>query len=337
MTISFKEVDGDFNFNKLNVNLILIPSGTFHINEPTITRSDTSELFTYGSSGFDSLEVFNPMKRPDSQINSQTLDVAKIEIASQFIEHYKKADTQIINESHIEKYADELVKLGLDMKRRSFDCLICPLRGALKPTLQLKIMNATGDNIDFLPYTQGSSGKRDALIMNELQKIIEKRQNDRDNFRIAILDTAIGGQSANRLAALLTEIRKYHNQKHWSVTFYLLHPPIANIQNIEKIKSLSNERTTFNVKRYPVDHLLVEDWDPAIGISISYLDDHIELKHSVTTGRLILKGRDKISVIDSSEMANLMDVLIASGVSDAIRTHPLLEYSHDVWPEYIYR
>ena len=68
------------------------------------------------------------------------------------------------------KYAEELVKLGISLKSDKYDLLICPLRGALKPTYYLKTMGVIENEVNWLPFTGATSGHYDKGISKNSYK-----------------------------------------------------------------------------------------------------------------------------------------------------------------------
>ena len=238
------------------------------------------------------------------------------------------------------KYAEELVKLGISLKSDKYDLLICPLRGALKPTYYLKTMGVIENEVNWLPFTGATSGHYDKLIITYLKEILKWVSPEQDLFTISIIDTAIGGNGSNKLADLFVELKNsFFPNSNWVVKFYLVHyaKEPSSINYIESIRSKSSVNLMFNVYRYQVNNLIVEDWDSAIGLNVEFKSNSVIIKNSIQEGRIIIMDSNKIFVVDTPEISHYVDVLIASNISDAIITHPEFTFVKNVWQDYINR
>lgn len=333
----------DFNNQIESQNeLVIMPSGSFSGSESYITCHDYSEYQTYGRelNLTQAIDLFNPMKIPDIEIKSELVIEESRKAAEKLFELYKGSDATSIETSEVCKYADKIVELGVTLKANKYDVLICPLRGALKPTNYLKTMNVIEKEINWLPFTGASQAHYDNQINNFLEEILDRYTPESELFTVSIVDTAIGGNGSNKLADLINEVRKrYSNNSNWIVNFYLLHYPKepSSISYIASIESKSTDKLKFIVHRFQVDNLIVEDWDSAIGLKVDFKGNSVTIKNSIQEGRIIIMDGDKVCVIDTPEISKYVDVLIASNISDAIRTHPGLTFVKEVWQDYINR
>ena len=325
----------EYEIGDARYEFVVMPSGSFYQAPPEINTPPHDQMLAYGSTelGF---QIYNPFKIPSAEIESDLVDASPIQSLSDFVDQYKTSKkVRLINASDLSKYAESLVEMAIAIKQYPADFFLCPLRGALKPTLQLHKMNIIADQIEFLPFTRGSSGEFDDIIIKELKKIIYKFDADKQTFQINVIDTADGGYGANKLADLLRIVRRDYNKGQWLVNFFLLHPCSGDIENIERVASKSNEKIIFNVHRHVVDDLLIEDWDAAIGIKVEHDTGHLIVKNGLTSGRLILVENNSVSLIDSSEMCSYIDVLFANAISDEIKSRPDFQFYRDVYDDYI--
>jgi len=279
------------------------------------------------------------MKVPEYEIDATILEQEPVKAASAIVAHYKNQKAKYIKKSDIAVYADKLVELAATIKSKPIDCFVCPLRGALKPVTYLRTMDALGKHIEWLPFTTASSGEHDPELIHYLKTIIHRNlPRNSPTFSMGVIDTAIGGHGINKLTNLLLRCRlSYPMTTEWLIHYFIIHPPNVNARSIDSVKSAHDRGLTFLVDRCEVNDLLVEDWDAALGIEVEYCGDSIQVKNSVTEGRLILSADDSILVVDSPEMSNYVDALIAQVISDAITTHPHLRFVKNVWPGYIFR
>jgi hypothetical protein len=324
-----------YELDDAKYSFVIMPSGSFYIPHPNIYAPSAAQICSYGSSNLGmQAQIYNPMKIPSVQVVSDLVDKSPIKSLSQFVDCYKKSEVNQINASDLATYAESLVEMAISIKQYPADCFICPLRGAFKPALQLQKMNVMGQ-MEFLPFTRGSSGEFDDLILPAVRDIIKRHYAGERIFRINIIDTAKGGQGAKKLANLLRIVRsEYKTTDLWLINFFLLHPPSADVANIETAALGSNEEITFHVHRHVVDDLLIEDWDAAIGVRVEYGVNYISIKNSLTSGRLILVENDSVSLVDSPEMCQYIDVLIANALSAEIVTHPDLQFYRNVYEDY---
>lgn len=322
--------------------LVLMPSGSFSGDPNSIIYNDYNSIQSYGRDYTltGAIYLYNPMRIPDCEVDSHLIAQDSIQAAEKLVTNFKDSRSAYIKVSEINKYADELIKLGTDLKSRPYDVLVCPLRGALKPTYYLKTMNVIDNEVNWLPFTGASNGNKDALIKEYLKEILNRYSPNNDLFTISVIDTAIGGQGINKLSEIIAKVKSSNFAKsNWIVHFYILHPPPpkTNIQNIESVNYKSKKDLQFVVHRFEVDNLIVEDWEPALGIEINFKGDTLEIKNSIQSGRLFLFNNDSVLVVDSDEMSKYVDVLIASKISEAIETHPGLKFVENVWQDYKFK
>src|SRR5207253_2342510 len=91
--------------------------------------------------------------------------------------------------------------------------------------------------------------------------------------RLAILDTAVGGYGSVNLARRLSEVRDQHfRPMRWSVSFHLLHAKDRLPNGEPLITQQSTPEISFSVEYFPVENLVIEDWDAGIGLGISGKD-----------------------------------------------------------------
>ncbi len=322
--------------------LVIIPSGSFSGYSSYITCPNYDDYQTFGrdNSLTGAIELYNPMKIPDMTVDSNIVVEESRKYAEKIFNEYKSTDPKVIDIKEVNKYADEIIKLGVSLKSIKYDVLICPLRGALKPTNYLKTMGVVENEINWLIFTGATSEYPDynKLIIKNLKEILERSKPNSELFRISIIDTAIGGNGSNKLADLIKEVKKdYSNTSHWEVRFYLLHYPKyrSSTNKIYSIESKNSSELRFIIERFEVDNLIIEDWEAAIGLNVFLNGNSIRIKNSIQDGRIFLLDKEKVCIVDSTEISHYVDVLIASNISDAIRTHPKLTFVKEVWQDYI--
>ena len=331
----------DFNEQfDLENEIVLIPSGTFCSDIDYVGGKDDIEYLEYGKDfTLTGAEVlFNPFKIPDIIIESHSKVEESKNVAKKIFEEYHDNETKKIEIQEVRAYAAEIVKLGLSFLHKKFDVLICPLRGALKPTNYLKIMGVIEQDINWLPFTGATSGIYDNTIIKYLKLILQRYNSNSELFTISIIDTAIGGHGTNKLSDLIAEVKKsYFPNSNWVVNFYLLHAPKEgsnSIQFIDSIEMKNTNKLKFIIHRHQVSNLIIEDWESAIGLRVDFKGNNIIIKHSIQEGSIIISDNNKVCVIETPEISNYVDVLVATIISEEMLTHPRLKFVRDVWQEY---
>ena len=334
------KINFDFNDNvEMHNEFILVPSGSFVGYESNLYGLDYSEIQKYGRDDelLGSINLYNPMKIPDAQIDSEIIFEESRDIAEKLFSNFENSESVKIKRSDLTEYADQLIKLGIKLKSIPYDILLCPLRGALKPTNYLKTMNII-DSFNWLPFTAASSGDYDRVIIKFLKSILEKYTPNADFFNISVIDTAIGGYGVSKLTDILIDLKKEYSVKsNWIVNYFLLYPPNADTHKIDSVTKKNKEDLKFIVNKFEVHNLIVEDWDAAIGLKVNFQENAFEIKNSIAEGRIILIDADTICVVDSNEMSKFVDTLFSSELSEAIQTHPGLTFEKEVWQDYINR
>jgi hypothetical protein len=275
-----------------------------------------------------------PIRRPEIVLVEE---VAPIWSDKYLIERPK---LKVIHADKIYAYSDELVRIAREIQSRSYHGLIVPLRGGLKPWLQLDVMTELQIHDCWLPFTQGSNGLDRDQIRHHLVDFINSCE-PTSPLKLAVVDTANSGHSSNQLAEI---IRSIHTDRadgaHWQVHFYLIfeqtnptrhHPPLS-----AEIPGKSNERLHFDVFPHAVPDLIAEDWDEALGIKCGWEDGLTpEIRIFPSRGRFALQeGSGYLKVIESDRLDRYTDLLLGEAVSDNVITLPGFRHTHDVWARF---
>jgi hypothetical protein len=150
-----------------------------------------------------------------------------------------------------------------------------------------------------------------------------------------VIDTAKGGYGINKLTELLVRLRKKCNSGSWIIRCHLFHAPEADVERIMEASHHSIDGVKFIIKLWEVNHLIVEDWDPSIGLRIEYGKNSFDIKKTSTDGTLRIVDDDFIYVVRSSDISAYVDTLFADAISDEIRTNPEFKHVEDVYHLYL--
>jgi hypothetical protein len=321
----------------LQYNHALIPSGVF-IQQSQHYYSDPPPPISFkdAESPLSNLDIqlCNPM--PVRPVDAVIVKEIQPKFAKAFQNEFHRIP--VIGMQELYSYAEQLLEIGRTLASRPYDFVVIPLRGGLKPWLQLDVLREFRQSPLWLPYTAGSQGKYDEQVLHVLEQGIATHASASD-LRIAVIDTAISGDGSFHLAELLAQRQLTDRRQRWICDFHLLHAKERFPTRSNYILKLSNERLKFNVVTWPVDHLLVEDWNEAIGLEVRWEGDtRAIIKHCSTEGHLLLERNDgSIQLIESQELHHYVDLLLGDAVSEYVRHDENLVYQGEVWHRYINR
>ena len=204
----------------------------------------------------------------------------------------------------------------------------------MKPWVQLSVMGQHRDRIIPLPYTYASQRQNDERIRHHLWEGIAPLSEEAE-LRLAVVDTGNGGNGSSTLAELLRDCHRRDPKRRWFVDFHLIYkrgvyPPLSR-----NIPLFSEHNLHFNPFPWPVESLIMEDWNAAIGLEAVFDDGKkVIVKESSTEGTVILQGAEEAVVVQSPTIHHYMDAQLGQTVSDAVVTDPDLKFLRDVWQNY---
>ena len=330
------ERSSDYSFEP-----ILIPSGTFvYRTDDGVVEPQIQSLVNFHAEDspirVEGFELCNPM--PLLEPEKVLRDVGPPGTLPELQQAYRVSAAQVITEAQLIDYAQAVVNVGKAVRADRYQLIFVPLRGGLKPGTQLEVILKYSVRVEWLPYTGGSTGRNDELLIRILRDALEELAKEQSQLRIAVVDTAIGGHGAAHLAELMLAAASVVDASGIEVTFHLIHPRERHPARAEGISSLTAPSIALNVVFHPVESLLVEDWSEAIGIRIVPDDDAgLLIKKACTEGRVIIRDAEAVRVVDSEELQNVVDAYIARFVNLDILTDPKAAWHRDVWQDYFVR
>jgi hypothetical protein len=157
----------------------------------------------------------------------------------------------------LEDFAENLVNLRKTLDQNRYHAVIVPLRGGLKPWVQLDVSGQHHDTVIWLPYTGASQRKMDERIRWYLRRDIAPFTEEAE-LRLAVVDTGEGGNGSTTLAELIHECHKQDTRRRWLVDIHLIYqsvyPPLSR-----SIPNFSNDKLHFNPYPWKVQSLIMED------------------------------------------------------------------------------
>jgi hypothetical protein len=270
---------------------------------------------------------------PIEPVEFQIEDVVPPDCTSAFL--LGKRKETVIYESHVIAYGERLVSVAKRLRLKGYDAFIAPLRGGLRPWVQLNIIARTLNRTLFLPFSQASSGMhRDeiyAYLGNWLRTV------DADGIlKLAVIDVGEGGGGSLTLAQYLKELHNYQKAAHWEIDFYILFARRRRSFQVPPkslgIEKLSNDDITFRLTTWNVPAVVGEDWNEAMGIKVRWtkMKPHVEFQS--TAGDMVFVQRSGQSiVVKSGELHLLLDAILSKVVNEIMATDPDLPHIGDIW------
>lgn len=247
----------------------------------------------------------------------------------------------VVRRSSLDAYAAELVRIGKELQSVGYHGVVVPLRGGLKPWVQLDVVTELKLHDCWLPFTQGANGVDRDQIRHYLASFLSARP-PVTPFRLAVVDTANSGHSSCMLADVIKSVWSDRGDaSEWAVDFYLLFEATSTARRqppkSRDIGPKSNTRLQFRVFPRPVPDLVVEDWDEALGVKCLWRDGTTPALEVIPSkGVLAIQERDgRLHIIEADRLDRETDLLLGEAVSEAVVTEPGFEHTHDVWPAYL--
>jgi hypothetical protein len=282
------------------------------------------------------IDLCNPM--PVNQPKIVTID--EIEPAWAYDYLSERPKLHVVRGDRLSAYADELVKVSRSIQTVGYHGVLVPLRGGLKPWLQIDVVTEMRFDDCCIPFTQGANGVDVEPIRNRIESFL-KSCPDVSTFKLAIVDTADSGHSSRMMAEIIKSIRTDRKDKaNWQVHFYLIfeegtparrQPPLS-----AEIPGKSNHQVKFVVIPHSVPDLISEDWDEALGIKCGWKDGSIPQVYVVPSKGIVAIQRTDggLRLVESNRLDRYTDILLSEAVSDCVVTHPEYTFSEDIWPKY---
>jgi hypothetical protein len=243
---------------------------------------------------------------------------------------FLRAEHKVIKQSDFDRYGEVLIRLAATVSSQSANLNLGLLRGAFRPCVIVEVMTRADVGYDFLDYTQHT--ERGAEIVPKLLEALVKSDPGKEDFRLQITDTAIGGFGATHIAEMLIGIKESApalRTQRWKVFLNLLHDRRdgTNTGKMRHIEKLSTDSIEFNVSLFEVPDLITEDYDGGLGLK---LDGKI-LKPCHEPGAFVLQSADGISLINSNDLRLTFDQLFTQSVTDGLVTSPHYNQVGDIW------
>jgi hypothetical protein len=169
---------------------------------------------------------------------------------------------------------------------------------------------------------------------------VELRNPEQEVYRINITDTSKGGQGINNLVDFLAHIRdtnaKFQKQR-WILDLNLFHDNTqnTNLGNIYKVlgKQVPGAME-IQLNRYPVSHLIVEDFDPALAFVLEWDGKRHIFKPCSVRGRFLYEMGNEMRLIETDNSYLALEEFYSLSITKNMAGAADLQQVGVVWQEY---
>jgi hypothetical protein len=237
-------------------------------------------------------------------------------------------------------YGERLVELTTHLQQNPTHCSLGPLRGAAKPCVTAEVMSRGGIQYDYFNFQENSEAKFRPRIIQDLTRILELRDPEQEVYRLNITDTSKGGQGINNLVDFLAHIKdtngKFQKQ-HWMLDLNLFHDNTENtdLGNIYKVLDKQVPGAIeIQLNRYEVSHLIVEDFDPALAVTLDWDGKRHAFKPCSVPGQFLYQTEHELRLIETDNAYLAMEEIYSNAITENMTTAPDLKQIGVVWQEY---
>lgn len=331
----------DYPYFDLGQSDAIVPSGV-HFGVPLNYIPNTIQL---GKPDWGSMQdatdltisICNPMPK-------EKLCVVQVdEIAAFDSKSYRhgKRDSKLVRLRDVTDYGELLSNAAKWVQACGYDGIIVPLRGGVKPFIQINVLTEMRFKPCWLPFTQGANGVNEEQIRYYLKGQLNVWAN-KSPLKIAVVDTADSGDSSLMLASVCRSLRKeWKDKSRWAIDFILFFESQDGAKQCPpkscRIPGMSTDNLVFRVFACGTPSLISEDWDEALGIRTIWKDgEPPEVITVPSKGRLLIQDYDgTLREFVADRLDQFTDQILGKEASNAVVTDPSLTFDRDVWQNYI--
>jgi hypothetical protein len=235
-----------------------------------------------------------------------------------------------VSEPVLIQYADKLVEVARILKENSYDVILCPLRGARMPGLQAELVG-NSDAFRAFDGADMGAGLNEERILDDLRRLIFEKEPKSHPRKIAVLDTARGGDSCRELARLLGEVNG-EREESWLVDFDLIHADERRPPRAYQAYCYQSERVRIAIFHHPVRSLLIEDEPELLGYEVSRAGGHSQIVPLKKDGQILVTTKDKAVLYTRAPLDETMIALVSKEIMERIQQMPdIRPLNLDVW------
>jgi hypothetical protein len=266
------------------------------------------------------IEMTGPCVTPHTILTPQQY-VSGASVEKFISEMKQRSDVFSVPQNALSDYAQTIVQVARIIKESKYDVILCPLRGARLPGLQADIICK---DEPFTPFdgVHLAQGTNDARILSDLRQIITNLPASADTLKIAVLDTARGGDSCREFARLL-KLLNTQLKSRWDVDFHLIY-------GVDKFPRRSWDASNYsskgalsiNIQHHKVVNLLVEDEVRVLGYDLVQGSEGTYIVRVSQVGQIMVYNSTEAKVFQEAPFDEMMIAIVGAEVADEIRSLP---------------
>jgi hypothetical protein len=284
------------------------------------------------------VQVYNPSVLEKYRDSYGTTKV--IELGSDAWSAALKKYSTPITVGDFDVYGQRLIELTTHVQETPTHCSLGPLRGAAKPCVTAEVMSRGGIQYDFFNFQENSEKSNQQRILTDLTEILKQRDPDQTVYTINITDTSKGGQGINNLVDFLAHIKNTTTQfqkQHWKLDLNLFHDTTKNT-NLGNIHNVLGKQVPgvfeIQLNRYPVSHLIVEDFDPALAFTLEWDGKRHAFKPCSVPGQFLYQTGNEVRLIETDNACLALEEFYCKSITETILASHQLKQVGVVWQEY---
>lgn len=165
------------------------------------------------------------------------------------------------------------------------------------------------------------AGLNEERILDDLRRLIFKREPSSEPRKIAVLDTARGGDSCRELARLLHEVN-HEREESWIVDFDLIHSADRRPPRAYQAHRHETSRMKIAIFYHAVQSLLIEDEPELLGYDVSRAGGRLQIVPIKKDGQILLVTKDKAVLYTRAPLDETMIALVSREIMERIQEMP---------------
>lgn len=242
--------------------------------------------------------------------------------ATQLLNSYaKEPSCYTMQQPVVRDYAAAVVRAIRAITELNYEIILCPIRGARMPGIECSVMSSKPGLFQAFDGTGMAQGVNDTRIIAELKTILLHSPPQADPRRIAVLDTAKGGDSCRACARLLGIINQDARQA-WNVTFHLLHARGRTPARSRQPYDFKTPQFHPAVHYHDVTDLLIEDEANLLGYSAERADSEIVSRRFQQDGTILYHDGRSVTQFRKAPLDEVMIGIVGQEIARELNSLP---------------
>jgi hypothetical protein len=236
-----------------------------------------------------------------------------------------------VSQQVLKGYAEKLIEVSRIIKESAYDLVLCPMRGARMPGLQGQLVTQSEP---FQPFDGTDMGKRinEERILADLRRLILDRSRAGEQWKLSVLDTAVGGDSCREMARLLRQVNDGCNEQ-WLVRFHLIHAEDQYPGRSTAAYLFASKRLQIEIMPHSVTSLLIEDEPSLLGYDVYRGTHESHIVRFQQEGQIFVHGPQGVRLYRRAPLDETMIALVSQEIMKLIQEMPDVKpVNLDYWP-----